>query len=50
MLECSHFDDIRAEYAGLLEDAAESMRNLMWHRDQKALVSLLFAISEQAEA
>ncbi len=37
MLECPQFDDIRAQYPDLLQDARDSMRNLMWHPNQKAL-------------
>ncbi len=40
MLECPQFDDVRARYADLLQDARDSMRimqGLMWHRNQKAL-------------
>ncbi len=36
MLECPQYDDIRAHYADLLQDARDSMRNLMWHQNQKA--------------
>ncbi len=34
MLECPQFDDILAPHADLLQDARESMRNLMWHQNQ----------------
>ncbi len=37
MLECPQFDDTRAQYPNLLQDARDSMRNLMWHQNQKAL-------------
>ncbi len=37
MLECPQFDDVRAQYADLLQNARDSMRNLMWHQNQKAL-------------
>ncbi len=37
MLECPQFDDIRAQYPDLLQDACDSMCNLMWHQNQKAL-------------
>ena len=32
MLECPQFDDIRAQYPDLLQDARDSMCNLMWHQ------------------
>ncbi len=37
MLECPQFDNVRAQYPDLLQDARDSMRNLMWHQHQKAL-------------
>ncbi len=37
MLECPQFDDIRAQFPDLLQDARDAMRNLMCHQNQKAL-------------
>ncbi len=34
-------------YADLLEDARDSMRNLMWHRNQKALSDFVSAILDE---
>ncbi len=36
LLECPRCN-IRAQYADLLQDTRASMRNLMWHQNQKAL-------------
>ncbi len=36
MLGYPQFDDIRAQYADLLQDARDCMRNLMWQQNQKA--------------
>ncbi len=49
MLECPQFDDIRAQYADLLQDAraCDSMRNLMWHQNQKALSDFVIAILDE---
>ena len=47
MLECPQFDGIRAQYPDLLQDARDSMRNLMWHRNQKALSDFVIAILDQ---
>ncbi len=47
MLECPQFDDIRAQYADLLQDARDSMRNLMWHQNQKALSDFVIAILDE---
>ncbi len=44
MLECPHFDDIRARFPDLLQDARDFMRNLMWHQKQKALSDFVIAI------
>ncbi len=46
MLECPQFGDVRAQYAyaDLLQDARDSMRNLMWHQNQKALSDFVIAI------
>ena len=49
MLECSHFDYVRALFPHLLEDAHDSMRDLMWHTDQKALTDFILAILHIAE-
>ncbi len=49
MLECPQFDDIRAQYADLLQDARDSMRNLMWHQNQKALSDFVIAILDEEE-
>ncbi len=46
MLECSQFDDIRTQYADLLQDARDSMLNLMWHQNQKALSDSVIAIRD----
>ncbi len=43
-LECPQSDDIRAQYPNLLQDARDSMRNLMWHQNQKALSDFVIAI------
>ncbi len=47
MLECPQFDDIRAQYADLPQDARDSMRNLMWHQYQKALSDFVIAILDE---
>ena len=47
MLECPQFGDIRARYADLLQDAGDSMRNLMWHQNQKALSDMVIAILDE---
>ncbi len=47
MLECPHFDDIRAQYPDLLQDARNSMRNLMWHQSQKTLSDFVIAILDE---
>ncbi len=44
MLECPQLDDIRAQYPNLLQGARDSMRTLMWHRNQKALSDFVIAI------
>ncbi len=40
-------DDIRAQYPNLLQDARDSMRNLMWHQNQKALSDFVIAILDE---
>ncbi len=50
MLECPQFDDIRAQYPNLLQDARDSMRNLMWHQNQKALSEFVIAILDEPRA
>ncbi len=47
MLECPQFDDIRAQYPDLLQDARDSMRNLMWHQNQKALSDFVIAVLDE---
>ncbi len=47
MLECPQFDDIRAQYPDLLQDARDSMRNLMWHQNQKALSAFVIAVLDE---
>ncbi len=47
MLECPEFDDIRAQCAYLLQDAHDSMRNLMWYQAQKALSDIVIAILDE---
>ncbi len=47
MLECPQFDDIRAKYPNLLQDAHDSMRNFMWHQNQKALSDFVIAILDE---
>ncbi len=47
MLECPQFDDVRAQYPDLLQDARDSMRNLMWHQHQKALSDFVIAILDE---
>ncbi len=47
ILECPQFDDVRAQYAVLLQDAIDSMRNLMWHQNQKALSDFVIAILDE---
>ncbi len=47
MLECPQFDDIRAQYPDLLQNARDSMRNLMWHQNQKALSDFVIAILDE---
>ncbi len=37
----------RAQYPHLLQDARDSMRNLMWHRNQKALSDFVIAILDE---
>ncbi len=46
-LECPQFGDIRAQYPDLLQDARDSMRNLMWHPNQKALSDFVIAILDE---
>ncbi len=46
-VEQAYFDDIRAQYADLLQDSRDSMRNLMWHRNQKALSDFVIAILDE---
>ncbi len=48
MLECPQFDDIRAQYPDLLQGARDSMRNLMWPQNQKALSDFVIAILDGA--
>ncbi len=43
---CPQFDDIRAQYPDLLQDARDSMRNL-WHQNQKALSDFVIAILDE---
>ncbi len=38
---------IRAQYPDLLQDARDSMRNLMWHQNQKALSDFVIAILDE---
>ncbi len=47
MLECQQFDDIRAQYLDLLQYAHDSMHNLMWHQNQKALSDFGIAILDE---
>ncbi len=47
MLECPQLDGIRAQYPNLLQDARDSMRNLMWHQNQKALSDFVIAILDE---
>ncbi len=47
MLECPQFHRIRAQYPDLLQDACDSMRNLMWHLNQKALSDFVIAILDE---
>ncbi len=47
MLECPQFDDIRAQYPNLLQDARDSMRNSMGHQNQKALSDFVIAILDE---
>ncbi len=47
MLECPQFDDIRAQYPDPLQDARDSMRNLLWHQNQKALSDFVIAILDE---
>ncbi len=47
VLECPQFDDFRAQYADVLQDARDSMRNLMWHQNQKALSDFVIAILDE---
>ncbi len=47
MLECPQFDGIRAQYPDLLQDARDSMHNLMWHQNQKALSDFTIAILDE---
>ncbi len=47
MLECPQYDDIRAQYPDLLQDARDSMRNLMWHQNQKALSDFVIAVLDE---
>ena len=49
MLECSHFDDIRAQFPHLFAGARGSMQQLMWHSDQKSVADLIVAILDWAE-
>ncbi len=50
MLECPQFDGIRAQSADLLQDARDSMRDLMWHQNQKALSDFVIAILDEPRA
>ncbi len=47
MLVCPQFDDIRAQFPDLLQDAPDSMRNLMWHQNQKVLSDFVIAILDE---
>ncbi len=47
MLERPQFDDICAQYADLLQIVRDSMRNLMWHHNQKALSDFVIAILDE---
>ncbi len=47
MLQCPQIDDIHAQYPDLLQDARESMHNLMWHQNQKALSDFVIAILDE---
>ncbi len=47
MPECPQSDDIRAQYPNLLQDARDSMRNLMRHQNQKALSDFVIAILDE---
>ncbi len=49
MLECPQSDDVRAQYADLLQDARDSMRNLMWYQNQKALSDFVIAILDEPQ-
>ncbi len=44
---CPQFGDVRAQYADLFKDARDSMRNLMWHQNQKALSDYVIAILDE---
>ena len=47
--ECPYFHDVRAQYPQLFSDGRDSMRNLMWHRDQKAVVDLVIGILDEVQ-
>ncbi len=49
MLECPRFNAIRAQLALLLQDANDSMRCLMCHRDQKVLADYIIAVLDEAQ-
>ncbi len=38
---------LRPQHADLLQDARNSMRNLMWHQNQKALSDFVIAILDE---
>ena len=42
--DCPHFSDIRAQLAGLFQNAAWCMRMFMWHNDQKSVCHCLIAL------
>ncbi len=41
------YADLLTQYADLLQNARDSMRNLMWHQNQKALSDFVIAILDE---
>ena len=49
VFDCPRFSDIRAQFPGLFQDAAGSMRMFMWHKDQKSVCHCLIALLQKAQ-
>jgi len=46
---CPRFDGLRQRHAELFSDAQDSMRSLMWHKDQKSVCAIVLAIVLEAQ-